>query len=81
MNPDVNMGLTAIDIDACMDFQGTNSRSNGSFKRVGYREYGQICASTIPSIMVSIGDHLLEAEIFVLDMHDFDIILGIDWLD
>ena len=35
----------------------------------------------IPSIMVSIGDHLLEAEAFVLDMQDFDMILGMDWLD
>ena len=35
----------------------------------------------IPSIMVSIDDHQLEAHAFILDMHDFDMILGMDWLD
>jgi len=32
----------------------------------------------IPSIMVSIDGHSLEAQAFVLDMQDFDIILGMD---
>ena len=35
----------------------------------------------IPSISVIIGGCQLEAEAFVLEMHDFDMILGMDWLD
>ena len=35
----------------------------------------------IPSISVAIGDYQLVAQAFVLEMHDFDMILGMDWLD
>ncbi|CAA0825701.1 Uncharacterized mitochondrial protein AtMg00860, partial [Striga hermonthica] len=39
-----------------------------------------ISDSMIPSLPVSIGGHILEASVYVIEMRDFDVILGMDWL-
>ena len=35
----------------------------------------------IPNLSIPIRDRNLEGEAFILDMIDFDVILGMDWLD
>ncbi|CAA0819851.1 Unknown protein, partial [Striga hermonthica] len=39
-----------------------------------------ISDSMVPGLQVSIGGHVLEADCYVIEMRDFDVILGMDWL-
>ena len=39
-----------------------------------------VCSTYYPSCTVEIGDATFPADLILLDMHDFDVILGIDWL-
>ncbi|CAA0805855.1 Unknown protein, partial [Striga hermonthica] len=39
-----------------------------------------ISDSMIFSLLVSIGGHVLEADWYIIEMRDFDVILGMDWL-
>ena len=43
-------------------------------KQVVYRTY-------YPSCLVLLGEVKLPADLIILDMHDFDVILGMDWLE
>ena len=40
-----------------------------------------VCRTYYPSCTVLLGDVNLPANLIVLDMHDFDVILGMDWLE
>ena len=39
-----------------------------------------VCSAYCPSCTVKIGDVTFPANLILLDMHDFDVILGMDWL-
>ena len=39
-----------------------------------------VCTTYYPSCTIKIGDVTFSADLILLDMHDFDIILGMDWL-
>ena len=39
-----------------------------------------VCTTYHPSCMVKIGGVTFPAELILLDLHDFDVILGMDWL-
>ena len=39
-----------------------------------------LCQTYLPKCQVQIGECILFADLIVLPMHDFDVILGMDWL-
>ena len=40
-----------------------------------------VCRTYYPSCSVLLGEVSLPADLIILDMHDFDVILGMDWLE
>ncbi|XXG53375.1 hypothetical protein AAC387_Pa03g1473 [Persea americana] len=40
-----------------------------------------VCRTYYPNFPVLLGEVNLQADLIILDLHDFDVILGMDWLD
>ena len=40
-----------------------------------------VCRTYYPNCSVLLGEVNLPADLIILDMHDFDVILGMDWLE